>query len=376
MTVPDNVRSGERATSAWANQLLAVVRDLDAHNDVVSIARSGAQLIVTQRDGTVTQLDLPEDELPEYPSGESGIKVLFTRSDGLIYWGDNLDVPISGRENEVLTKIGTNDTDYAFRHIRQALALAAGGGLEFGSDGELRTTPSLVGTANTQEQVIRRVEALESGGGGGGGQTEAQVDARVRALVTDWAEQGNTDRIPEGKISTDIARDSELQQAIADLSENEVRVVAVSGWDAHDNARTLHIAIYPPEAIGRNQTLRFTVGGIAATASSGDGIDANGGVVELTINATNSAAITRSAARDGHVAVDWIHAGNIYHGYVDYVPPVTIPAPQSRILLAATLATTEDTVTLPTSYTNFKWFTIVGVNSACLLNTSPSPRDS
>ena len=100
-------------------------------------------------------------------------------------------------------------------------------------------------------------------------------------------------------------------------------MVGISGWDANDNARTLHIAIYPPEDIGRNQTLRFTVGGIAATASSGDGIDANGGIVNLTINATNSATITRSAARNGHVAVDWTHGGNVYHGYIDYVPAAT-----------------------------------------------------
>ena len=48
-----------------------------------------------------------------------------------------------------------------------------------------------------------------------------------------------------------------------------------------------------------------------------------------------------------------------------YIPAEDAPAtaPQSRILLAATAATTTDVLTLPTSYTNFKWFTIVGANS-------------
>ena len=58
MTVPNNVQPGDEVTSAHTNQLLAVVRDLDAANDVVSITRSGAVLIVTQRDGTVTRLDI------------------------------------------------------------------------------------------------------------------------------------------------------------------------------------------------------------------------------------------------------------------------------------------------------------------------------
>ena len=42
------------------------------------------------------------------------------------------------------------------------------------------------------------------------GLNQSQVDARVRAGVLDWAEQGNTDTIPDAKIPAGIARDSEL----------------------------------------------------------------------------------------------------------------------------------------------------------------------
>lgn len=37
--------------------------------------------------------------------------------------------------------------------------------------------------------------------GGGGGLNQSQVDARVRAGVSDWAEQGNSDAIPASKLS-------------------------------------------------------------------------------------------------------------------------------------------------------------------------------
>ena len=40
-----------------------------------------------------------------------------------------------------------------------------------------------------------------SGGTGGGGLSQGQVDNRVRALVEDWAEEGNTDAIPAGKLT-------------------------------------------------------------------------------------------------------------------------------------------------------------------------------
>ena len=45
--------------------------------------------------------------------------------------------------------------------------------------------------------------------------TQDKVDARVAAGVANWAEQGNTDTIPDGKIPAGIARDAEVTAAIA-----------------------------------------------------------------------------------------------------------------------------------------------------------------
>ena len=155
------------------------------------------------------------------------------------------------------------------------------------------------------------------------------MDARVAAGVRDWARAGSGMTIPDNVIPGGIARDTEVTTAVGReatarehgdsglsyridrLPENELRVVAISGWDAGDNARNIQLAIYPPADIGGNTTLRFEVGGITLMASSGDGIDVNGGVVTLAVDAANSATLTRTAARAGHLAADWIYQGDV-----------------------------------------------------------------
>ena len=44
----------------------------------------------------------------------------------------------------------------------------------------------------------------------GGGLDETEVDNRIRAGVQDWAETNNLDRIPESKISSEIARSEDV----------------------------------------------------------------------------------------------------------------------------------------------------------------------
>ena len=198
-----------------------------------------------------------------------------------------------------------------------------------------------------------------SGSGGGGGSTDLSayrtstaqdvIDAAQNTVI---ATKANTSDLQQAirDLGSSIGDNSD---AIADLSENEVRVVAVSSWDAGDEARNIQLAIYPPETIGRNVTLRFSLGGIAHTANSGDGIDANGGVVALAVNATNSATLTRTAARDGHLAIDWTYGGNVYHGYIDYIPPgeaggLTTAEVNTQIrALVADWAETGNTGTIP-----------------------------
>ena len=142
MTTPNNVNAGDLATAEWANQLLAVVRDLDAANDVVSVTRSGSQLIVTQRDGTTTRLDIPSGggtTLPAYLQADE--EVLHSRA-GNLYWDPIREVPIAGTVGHVLTVTGENDDDYAWR----AAPESGGGGDTSGLDRRitclLYTSPS------------------------------------------------------------------------------------------------------------------------------------------------------------------------------------------------------------------------------------------
>ena len=162
MTTPNNVNAGDLATAEWANQLLAVVRDLDAANDVVSVTRSGSQLIVTQRDGTTTRLDIPSGggtTLPAYLQADE--EVLHSRA-GSLYWDPINEVPRAGAVGHVLTVTGENDDDYAWR----AAPEGGGGGDTSGLDRritanagditelqtEVATASRSIADANTQRE--------------------------------------------------------------------------------------------------------------------------------------------------------------------------------------------------------------------------------
>ena len=144
MTTPNNVNAGDLATAEWANQLLAVVRDLDAANDVVSITRSGAVLIVTQRDGTTTRLDIPSGgtDLPAFNQADE--EVLHSRA-GNLYWDPILEVPIAGTVGHVLTVTGENDDDYAWR----AAPEGGGGGDTSGLDRRITTNATNISEIQT-----------------------------------------------------------------------------------------------------------------------------------------------------------------------------------------------------------------------------------
>ena len=153
MTVPNNVQPGDEVTSAHTNQLLAVVRDLDAHNDVVSITRSGSQLVVTQRDGTVTRLDIPSGggtTLPAYLQADE--EVLHSRA-GSLYWDPIREVPIAGAVGHVLTVTGENDDDYAWRAAPEG---GGGGGDTSGLDQRISANAGDITELQTEVAVASR----------------------------------------------------------------------------------------------------------------------------------------------------------------------------------------------------------------------------
>ena len=101
--------------------------------------------------------------------------------------------------------------------------------------------------------VVRGAQGIA--GSGGGGLSESEVDARVAAGVSDWAEEGNTSDIDESKIPDTITRDTELTAhtnnhrahgAIvdADIPATIARDSEVSdAINAHTNIHAAHGAI-------------------------------------------------------------------------------------------------------------------------------------
>ena len=193
----------------------------------------------------------------------------------------------------------------------------------------------------------------------GGGQTQSQVDARVRALVTDWAAQGNTDRLPEAKITESVLNDiagnsgniqtnSNLISGVTQTVQSLVtevdtlhpkigRLVPITPWIRNNEARTLRFAWFPLDAVSTTDTLRMSIGGVAHTPTVTEGYaatDVSGIVLAVPVNAANSATITReSNTTAGFVRVDLVMAQTNFHCYIPAVDPP--PAGWRQITTAA-----------------------------------------
>ena len=103
---------------------------------------------------------------------------------------------------------------------------------------------------------------------------------------------------------------------------------------------------------------------VADTLSSNPSTSVAAYASGVPVTASNSATITREAnTRAGHVRVDLTLGDDTFHAYISARDPAA-GAPKSSVLLSATAATTTTTLTLPTDYATYKWFTIVGRHSA------------
>ena len=94
------------------------------------------------------------------------------------------------------------------------------------------------------------ITAGDGGGGSGSGLSQSDVDARVRAGVLDWAEQGNTDQIPADKLgnaggaATDqVARDAAGNaQTTADTAISAINSLdSTYSTDAERNAAVANL---------------------------------------------------------------------------------------------------------------------------------------
>ena len=163
------------------------------------------------------------------------------------------------------------------------------------------------------------------------GLTQGEVDGRVRALVDDWAEAGNASQIPDGKIPTSIARDSEIPTTSTIDSRADARIVAgVQNW-ARDTTT----------AIPANKLSNAPSGGGGLTQSQVDGrVRA---IVENFAEVGNNAQIPdskipSSIARDSEIPsnsaidgraraliADWAEQGN-----ASDIPDSKIPSSIAR----------------------------------------------
>ena len=311
----------------------------------------------------------------------------------------------------VLTVTGENDEDYAWRQ--------AEGGDTPNLDTRITTNATNISELETEVATASRSIADNEGR-----LTTAETDinnleAEDSTLAASIATNTTSTQTNAGNIATNsnliTAATRTLQSLVTEvdtLHPKIGRLVPITPWIRSNTARTLHFAWFPLVAVTRGARLTIVIGGVTHTISAPEAYaatDVDGLVLSVPVNASNSATITREANTSaGHVRVDLTMGDQSFHAYISAEDAPATATP-SRILLAATAATTTDTLTLPTSYTNFKWFTIVGANSAggsgsvtvptawlavhttqvditypttqngpntCLLYTSPSPRDS
>ena len=126
------------------------------------------------------------------------------------------------------------------------------------------------GGANGAATVFRmRAELVVPGGGsGGGGLIEAQVDARVRAGVQDFAEAGNIDRVPGDKLGISLGTGEFLYAAGGDQQEWRTIIGALSG-ETGDHALVIDGGTFAAVAPGSTgDVLTRTAGGFAMQVPS------------------------------------------------------------------------------------------------------------
>ena len=382
MTTPNNVNAGDLATAEWANQLLAVVRDLDAANDVVSITRSGAQLVVTQRDGTTTRIDIPSGgtDLPAFEQAEE--EVLHSRA-GSLYWDPIREVPIAGTVGHVLTVTGENDDDYAWR---AAPSGGGGGGDTSGLDARITTNATNISELETEVAVASRSIADNEGR-----LTTAETDINnleaedstlaasiatntgaITALNLPAAQTDGT--FPLYNLGTNPTGDARgpyyWQRALSfeDLAawvrtvtnpieasiESTPRLIASTLWDNRvGGARDVTVAFWPHNNIPNNFGLVLNVQGIQIRIETSQALPKDEQhFLTFGISQANAGTLTRATAK-GYLTMELTTGADVYHGIIPVIQ--TIGRRFSTVLAAENASDTAGvlTITLPVGYETY-----------------------
>ena len=107
------------------------------------------------------------------------------------------------------------------------------------SGGEFYISKVAANQGNAVTSTAHWAHITATGGGeGGGGLQQAEVDARVRVLVADFAEAGNASRWPKTKLPSDVVYDGDahLLAAVSSADSGKIMKVNASGaWALADD---------------------------------------------------------------------------------------------------------------------------------------------
>ena len=163
---------------------------------------------------------------------------------------------------------------------------------------------------------------------GSSGLTQSQVDARIQAGVSDWAEQGNTDPIPAAKLTNAPSggggTDTTARTAAATALSRTQRLRPVNNYVRFGGAQTLLLEWKPAVAVANNAPLRVNVGGANISGvTSPEAIaagDLQGTILSIPINAANSGSIDRSSnTSEGHVEIQITHGSVVDSTWVGVI---------------------------------------------------------
>ena len=396
---------GDPRLAARTDTLTQVIRTM--------LTNLPSDLTTQEREAIAQRLGLGDTggggtELPAYQQSDE--EVLHSRA-GSLYWDPINEVPIAGRVGHVLTVTGENDDDYAWREAAVQVEDPRIGE-NAASIAELQTETSAasrsIADANTQRvsgddiqgvavatassyqstldsqvgsarPLLLQLTANVTGTRNGETYTWQDGDVLYYAPLSDSAEYlFNVPRVAALASQASLDRERTTRQTSDQTLNDRItgnanaivragRLMPINDWIRTDTARTQLFAWFPLQAVARNARLTIVIGGVTHTISAPEAYEAtdvDGLLLSVPVTASNSATITREAnTRAGHVRVDLTLGDDTFHAYIAGRDPAAA-APKSSVLRAATEATATTTVTLPTDYATYKWFTVVGFNSA------------
>ena len=185
---------------------------------------------------------------------------------------------------------------------------------------------------NTGHQPrIQAIFFIRSAAATGSGLSQSQVDARVRAIVEDWAEVSNAATIPsaklasggtDGQVLTRTATGQAWEAASGGLDQAAVdaRVQAGVKDFAETGGRQIQSGDIGTGQVGSAQIADATIvsGDIASDAITGANIAPNAiGASELANNAVDSGAIANNAVTAAKIAANAVGASELADNAVD-----------------------------------------------------------